>query len=179
ATAVVARIESVRIPAGDVGASILRDNMLNGDLQTAATAAIRLGRYRQAEALARRWLAIPPNETSEADPQIKASRARSVLAAAVAMQGRGDEAQKTLQPTLAYYQQQQRAGAQGITFRHDYAYALYVSAISSATDAEGRERRKTALGEAATLITGASTEAQQLAEMREVTSLIAAARATH
>jgi tetratricopeptide (TPR) repeat protein len=179
ATAVVARIESVRIPAGDVGASILRDNMLNGDLQTAAMATIRLGRYRQAEALARRWLAVPPNKTSEADPQIKTSRARSVLAAAVAMQGRGDEAQKTLQPAFAYYQEQQQAGAQGITFRHDYAYALYVSAISSAADADGREKRRTALDEAATLIAGASAEAQQLSEMREVTGLIAAARASH
>ncbi|WP_139351389.1 ATP-binding protein [Rhodanobacter sp. B05] len=179
ATAVIARVESVGIPAGDVGASNLRGNMLNGDLQTAATASIRLGRYRQAEALARQWLAVPPNKTSEADPQIKESRARSVLADAVAMQGRGDEAQKALQPALAYYQQQQQAGARGMTFRHDYAYALYVSAISSAADAEGRERRKTALDEAATLIAGASTEAQQLAEMREVTTLITAGRASH
>jgi len=176
ATAEIARVEAVKIPAGNVTSSYLRDNILNGNLGNAAEAAVRLGRYAQAEALARRWLTVPSNPTSEADPQIKTSRAQSVIAHAVAMQGRPDEAQKILQPALAYYQQQQQAGAQGTTFRHDYAYVLYVSAISRAADPAGRAKRNADLNEATKLIDGASAEAQQLANMREVTGLITAAR---
>ena len=103
---------------------------------------------------------------------------RSVLADAVAMQGRDDEAQKTLQPALAYYREQQQAGAHGTTFRHDYAYALYVGAISQPDDAVGRKQRSADLDQAGKLIDGASKEAQQLADMRWVSSSIAAARAS-
>jgi hypothetical protein len=104
----------------------------------------------------------------------------SVLADAVAMQGRNDEAQKTLQPALAYYREQLHAGANGTRFRHDYAYALYVSAIAQSTDAAGAKQRKAELAAAAAQIAGASAEAQRLADMRYVSGLIAAARtATH
>ncbi|HXS74102.1 MAG TPA: hypothetical protein VN725_08650, partial [Rhodanobacteraceae bacterium] len=177
-TAEVARVDAVRVPAGDVISSYIRDNILRSNLGTAAIAALRLGRYRQAETLARRWLAIPSNSTSDADPQIKNSRAQSVLAHSMAMQGRNDEAQKALQPALAYYEGEQKAGAHGTTLRHDYAYALYVSAIASSADAPGRAQRKAALDAAAKLIAGASAEAQKLADMRQVSGLIASADAS-
>jgi tetratricopeptide (TPR) repeat protein len=150
---------------------------LSGNLGIAAQAAVRLGRYREAETLARRWLAIPPNPTSEADPQITNSSARSVLAHALAMQGRGDQAQKALQPALAYYEGEQKAGAHGTTFRHDYAYALYVRAIASSADAAGQAQRKADLDQAAKLIAGTSAEAQKLSGMRQVSGLIASANA--
>ncbi|WIG54773.1 MAG: hypothetical protein OJF61_000559 [Rhodanobacteraceae bacterium] len=174
----IERVDAVRLSDGDVVSRYLRDNILLGTLGPAAEAAIRLGRYPQAEALARRWLAVPPNPTSESDPRMRQSLARSVLADAISRQGRNDEARKTLQPALAYYAGEQKAGAAGTTFRHDYAYALYVSAISQPDDANGRKQRDAALTEAAAQIAGASAEAQKLADMRRLSDLIAKARAT-
>jgi tetratricopeptide (TPR) repeat protein len=173
ASAVIARIDAVKVPAGDMGSSITQNNMLNGSLRTAATAALRLGHYPQAEALARRWLALPPNSRSEDDPKQRSSAAAVVLANAVVLQGRTDEARTILQPALAYYQQEQQAGARGTTFRGDYAHALYVSALTSASDPAKREA---ALDTAATLIQGASPQAQGLADMRRLSGLIAGAR---
>ncbi|HET7560812.1 MAG TPA: hypothetical protein VFJ87_00345 [Rhodanobacteraceae bacterium] len=180
ATAAIAHADAVKIPAGDATSANIRDNILNSDLGTAAAASLRLGRYPQAEVFARRWLAVPSNVTSEANPQSRTAMISSVLADAVAMQGRNDEAQKTLQPALAYYREQLHAGANGTRFRHDYAYALYVSAIAQSTDAAGAKQRKAELAAAAAQIAGASAEAQRLADMRYVSGLIAAARtATH
>ena len=177
ATAAIAHADAVRIPAGDMNSGI-RDNILGGELGTAAEASLRLGRYPQAEALTRRWLAIPSSATSVADPHSRKAAILAVLAHAIAMQGRLDEAQKTLQPALVYYQQQQQAGAKDTTFRHDYAYALYVSAIAAPTDAAGRAPRSQALADAAGLIAGASAEAQKMADMRQVSGLIASANAS-
>ncbi|HZV24468.1 MAG TPA: hypothetical protein VFF93_11955 [Luteimonas sp.] len=174
ASAVVARIDAVKVPADDVGSSILQNNMLNGNLRAGAIAALRLGRYPQAEALARRWLALPPNPRSEDDPKERTSAAAAVLANALAVQGHTDEARTILQPALAYYQQEQQAGASGTTFRSDYAYALYVSALTLDSDPA---RRAAALDAAATLVQGASAEAQALSDMRELSGLIATARA--
>ena len=92
------------------------------------------------------------------------------------MQGRDAEARETLQPALDYYAQQFKADAQGTTFRHDYAYALYVSAITQPADAAGRKQRKNDLAEASKLIAGASKEARQLTNMRYVANLISEAR---
>jgi tetratricopeptide (TPR) repeat protein len=176
-TTEIAFVDAAKIKPGDSGTSYIRDSLLSGNLGIAAQAAVRLGRYREAETLARRWLAIPPNPTSEADPQITNSSARSVLAHALAMQGRGDQAQKALQPALAYYEGEQKAGAHGTTFRHDYAYALYVRAIASSADAAGQAQRKADLDQAAKLIAGTSAEAQKLSGMRQVSGLIASANA--
>jgi tetratricopeptide (TPR) repeat protein len=175
ATTALNHLDSIKIPADDKSSTFIRDNILAGNLATAARAAVHLGKYAQAEALARRWLAVPANATSDADPKIRTSVAQSVLAHAVAMQGRQDEAQKILQPALAYDQQQQQEGAQDTTFRLDYAYALYVSAISRPADSKGQAERKMDLDAASKLINGASPEAQRLADMREVAHLIAIA----
>ena len=174
ASAVIARVGAVQVPADDLGSSILKNNLLNGNLRTAAIASLRLGRYPQAETLARRWIALPPDPRSEDDPRLRSSAAATILAHAVALQGRTDEARTILQPALAHYQQEQQAGAKGTTFRSDYSYALYVSALTLASDPAKREA---ALNAGQTLIQGASAEAQALADMREVSGLIAAARA--
>jgi tetratricopeptide (TPR) repeat protein len=176
ATAVINHLDSVEIPADDTSSTIMRDNILAGNLGIAARAAMRLGRYAQTEALARRWLAVPSNATSDDDPKIRTSSAQSVVAHAVAMQGRHDEAQNILQPALAYYQRQQQEGAQGTRFRRDYAYALYVSALTLTSDND-RAKREAVLNDAAKLIDGASDEAKKLADMREISNLITAARA--
>ena len=91
----------------------------------ATEAALKLGRYAQAEALVRQRLAVPFDSNSDADPVEEASAARSAVAYALATQGRGAEA-------LAE------------------------------------------LAEATQLISGASTEAQGLAFMRELAAAPAA-----
>jgi len=179
ATAARAAIEPIEVPATDAGATRWKNQNLADSLNVATQAAMQLGRYAQAETLARQWLAIIPNAAAtQTDPKPRESRARFILAQAIAMQGRSDEAQKVLQPVLAWYDQQQKAGATGTTFRHDYAYALYVSAISQPGNANGRKLRDAALTEAAQQIAGASAEAQRLTSMRYVAGLIAKARST-
>jgi len=180
-TAARPMIQPIEVPATDAGATRLKNNMLQISFNVAARAAVQLGRYAQAEPLARQWLAIIPNSVAvQTNPKPLESRARYILAQAIAMQDRNNEAQAILQPAMAWYQQEQQAGAGGITFRHDYAYALYVSAISQPDDANGRKQRDADLDLAAKLIAGASPEAQRLNSMRHVSELIAKARsATH
>lgn len=174
--AVITRVEAVSIPVGDATSRYLQASILIGSYATAAEAALRLRRYPQAEALARHLLAIPANP-NEFDPQARAAKAQSVLARALAMQGRNDEAGKTLRPAMDYYHRQLQAGAKGTTFRRDYAYALYASALAQSADAAGAAQRATDLKEAAAQIAGASAQAQQLANMRYLASLIAQTRA--
>lgn len=179
ATAARARIEPIAVPTTDANTTRWKANQLQISFNVAAQATLQLGRYAQAEAAARQWLAIAPNSVnSQTNPKSLVSRARCTLAEAIAMQGRNEEAQKVLQSAMAWYVQQQKAGATGTTFRHDYAYALYVSAISQPDDANGRKQRDAALAEAAAQIAGASAEAQKLADMRRVSDLIAKARST-
>jgi hypothetical protein len=154
----------------------MRRNFLNGSLATQTNAAIRLGLYPQAEAAARERVSLPPNPFSAADPQDDRSRAAVMLAHAVAMQGRGEEARTLVQPELARYRGEQKHGARGVTFHVDLAYALYVDALAQPGDPAGHARRDASLAEAAKLLNGLSTEATQLADIRELTGWIAAAR---
>jgi hypothetical protein len=77
---------------------------------------------------------------------------------------------------MDWFRKEQQAGAHSIDFRHDFAYALYVSAISQAADAAGSRQRNADLDAAAAQIDGASEEAKRMADFRYVSSLIAAAR---
>jgi hypothetical protein len=173
ATAEIARIDQIRIPASDSNAVKMRDNMRRTQLFTASRAALRMNHPAQAETLARQLLAVPFDPNTGEDPLINTSAAQAILAHAIAMQGRAGEVQATLQPALAYYRRQQQDGAHDPQFRHDFAYALYVSAIAEPAHAQ----RDADLTEASAQIDGASGEAKGLADLREVASLIATARA--
>lgn len=177
ANAAVGQAEQIKVPASDINTVFLRDNILRGNLGIAAQAALRLGDYTQAEALARRWLKVPASAISMADPRVQTSIVDAVLANAIALQGRNAEARNTLKPALEYYETEQKAGATSTRFRHEYAYALYVAAIASPTDAQGIAQRKSDLSQAEKLIDGASDEARKLANLRYLSSLIAAAQA--
>jgi hypothetical protein len=141
-------------------------------LSTAGTAAIRLERYAAAESAARERLALPADFFSGADPEDETSRARVVLAHAVLKLGRAEEARVILHPALEHYRQAQKAGAGGLTYRQDFAYALYVSAL--ATDPASRSTHDAALTEAARLIAGQSAEGRRLVDVRELNGRIAA-----
>jgi len=174
--ATVARVEAVEIPKDNQNASQMRDNILRANLEGASEAAIRLGRFKQAETLARRWLQVPNIGSSLSDQQRYRFYVQSVIAHAVAMQGRADEARRTLQPSLDHYRQEFKAGARGTTVRIRYAYALYVSSLARPADAAGHAQSGADLDEAAKLIAGASPEVQRLVDVRYLSGLISAAR---
>ncbi len=165
----------VQYAQGDVNSKRVQGNIQDSGLRVAAIASLRLGRAQQAEALARRWLTVPQDPSNTRDPQVRQSLALAVLAHALALQGRFDAARSTLQPALAWYRQQQHAGAQETDFRHDFAYALYVDAISQAADPAGTSQRIKDLAEAQAQVDGASDEAKRLVDMRYLSGLIATA----
>ena len=173
ATADLARLDKLKFAADDDNARRSMQNVRRRDLGIAAGAALRLGRYPQTEALLRQLQAIPREGASGDDPQEANMGIATTLAHAIALQGRNAEAQKLLQPALDYYRKEQQAGAHGTSFRHDFAYALYASAL---TRAAGTPERARDLTEASRLIDGASIEVRQMSFMRELTRWIAAAQ---
>jgi tetratricopeptide (TPR) repeat protein len=177
AVAAVERIRGIDIPADNINAIGVRDNFLRFSLTTVSAAALALGRYPQAEATTRERMALPPNRFGTADPQDERSRARVMLAHAVALQGRAEEARKLVQPEIELYRGEQKHGARGTSFVRDLAHALYVSAISETQDEAGRVRKAAALAEAAGLLGGLSAESRQLVDYRELSDWIGAARA--
>jgi hypothetical protein len=174
ATAVADAVRHAELPAENVTAPIIRGNFLRQTLTTAAAAAIRLERYAEAESATRERLELPADFFSGADPENENSRARAMLAHAVLKQARAVEAREILQPALEHYRQAQKAGAGGLSFRQDFAYALYVSALAAGPADRGAH--DAALAEAARLIAGQSAEGRRLADVRELAAWIAAAR---
>ena len=177
AIAALAEAKPIEVPATDFNTTRLKNQILASGYSVAARASLQLGRYTEAESFARQWLTVVPSAVLLTDPKKNESQASTVLAQAIALQGRNAEARKVLQPALDFYHQQHKAGAQGTTFRHDYAYALYVSAITQPADAAGREQRAADLAEASKLVAGASSQARRLTPMQYVAGLIAHARA--
>ncbi len=178
ATAVTERIASVVVSKDDVNSQLMQSRTLGADLHAASVAALRLGRYAQAEALAHRALTIPTDlNNSAADSQTQKSEVQTILAHSVVGQERPDEARKILQPALDWFRKQLAGGAHETQFREDFAYALYVDAVAQPTDSAGRKQHDADLAQAVELIAGASAEAQKMATMKYVAGLIAAARA--
>jgi hypothetical protein len=173
---VVEALQALSIPASNLSAERLRAAVLRGALRARVQAASGASRYAEAEAAARDWLALPPNEFDDADPEIENSRARSELALALVMQERADDARAELAPALTHDRARQVAGAKGTTFRLDYAYALYASALAQPADAPGRSARAAALRDAAGLLAGMSAEARGLSDVRQLADRIAQAR---
>jgi tetratricopeptide (TPR) repeat protein len=170
----VRQIEQVSVPA-DSPATQFRSGVLQSALGMVSEAALRLGRYSDAETAARRRLAFPPSPLSD-DPLEDMSRRRVLLALAIAKQGRSAEAQTVLAPAREYYRHEKLANATGMLFRRDYAEALYVSALAQGSDPAGRAARQQALAQATEVLAGASAEARQAVEIRELADWIAEAR---
>jgi hypothetical protein len=176
AAAAVERLRQVEIPAGDDNGQGIRDNALRFSLTTASAAAIRLGRYAEAEAKSRERLALPPSRFGTNDPQDETSRASVMLAHAIALQGRPDEARDLVRPQVDIYRAEQKLGATGLSFHVDLAYALYVNAIARAEGNPSRAQADAELAEAARLLDALPAEARQLADVRELGTWIRTAR---
>jgi hypothetical protein len=167
-------VEQLSVPADSPSASF-RTAVLQGMLGAVTEAALRLGRYAEAESAARRRMTFPPSPLTD-DPLEDMSRRRVLLAFAIAKQGRDAEARTVLAPALQYYRNEKMANSTGVLFRRDYAEALYVSALAQGNDAAGRSARQQALTQATEVLAGASAEARQAVEVRELAGWIAAAR---
>ncbi len=110
ATQVATRIRALELskdadgrqPPSNVAA--VRANFLRNALATLTLAALRTGRYGEAEAAARERAALPPNPFSELDPQDERSRAQVTLAHALVLQGRTDEARAITDVEIPRYQ---------------------------------------------------------------------------
>jgi hypothetical protein len=174
ASAAARNLEQLPIEEDDTAARLDRTEGLHWLLGIVGAAAIRLGRYEDAEAAARRHLALPPSALG--DPASHAAREQVHLAHALAAQGKDWDAAQVLAPALGYYQDKKQAGATGTSFRLDYAEALYVSALIQALDPAGRAARRQALDAAAAELSTASAEVRQLREARELARWIAEAR---
>ena len=177
AVAALAGLRQLKVPKDDIPALGFRDNTLRFLLTTQGIADIRLGRYAEAEKASQERAALPPNRFGGADPRDDISRARVMQAYSMAMQGRKDEARGLLTPEIEYLRGEQKQGARGMSFQRDLAYALCANAISQPDDATGRARRQSELAEAAKLIADLPAQARQIADVRYVGELIAAAQA--
>ena len=176
ASAAAGNLEKMSIAEDNPSARLRRDLTLQWALGIVTEAALRLGRDADAEAAARRRMELPLSVLSS--PVADKARRQTLLALAVAQQGRGAEAQGILAPALEYYARERKAGAGGTTFRLEYAEALYASALAQGADSAGRAARQRDLAAGAELLAGVSPEVQQLSLTRELAARIAAARAS-
>jgi tetratricopeptide (TPR) repeat protein len=176
ASTAVRQLEQFSLDSDDIVARGGRE-ILQASLGTVTEAALRLGRYAEAEATARRAIAMPRSSFA-GDPLRGLSTRQVQLAYAIAMQGRGSEAQAELTPALEFYGSEKKAGARTTSFRLEYAAALVASALAQPPDTAGRAARRRALAEADAELAGASAEVRQLSDSRVLAGRIAAARAT-
>jgi hypothetical protein len=153
-----------------------RDGAIRESRGIMVAAGLRLGRFADAEKQARLLLEKLPDEV-RTDPADASARVQVSLAWAVAAQGRKPEARKILEPVLARYRDQKAQGARHVEFLQNFSRALYVEAITEADDPAGRLARRSALDEAAGLITELPGEAKALHDSRELAEWISAARA--
>ena len=180
ATQVATRIRALELAQDATGGNLpsntaaVRANFLRNMLATLSLAALRTGRYGEAEAAARERAALPPNPFSELDPQDERSRAQVTLAHALVLQGRTDEARAITDVEIPRYRTELKAGARGLAFAKDYSYALYVDALARP---HGDPRRQSNLAEALRQLDGMGDEVSRLVDIRELRSRIGAAGA--
>ncbi len=178
ATQLANRMRALEFAKDETGGNIrdanaVRANFLRNTLATLTLAALRTGRYGEAEAAARERAALPPNPFSELDPQDEKSRAQVTLAHALLLQGRTDEARAITEVEIPRYRAELKGGAGGLAFTKDFAYALYVDALARPA---GDARRDAHLAEALRQLDGMGDEANRLVDIRELRGRIGAAR---
>jgi len=178
AAAAAARLRQLKLPEDEAQARGMQANTLRFLLTTQGISQIRLGQYAEAEKASAERATLPPNPFGGADPRDDISRARVMQAYSAAMLGRKDDARRLLAPEVEYLRGEQKQGARGLSFQRDLAYALCTDAISQPDDESGRTRRKLELSEAAKLIADLPAQAREIADVRYVSELIAAAQAS-
>jgi len=139
---------------------------------------LRTGRYGEAEAVARDMMEHPfeiRGDTRRA-AQLE-GRNKVQLGRALVELGRKADARAPLDAIVALYRARRARGADGTTFRLDFAAALYQLSRAQDDDEAGKAKRNALLGEAAGVLFGLSAEAQDLVASKELTQWVGAARA--
>ena len=160
------------------GAPVGRDGTLRGALSLVTEAALRLGRYAEAESAARQHLEVPITGALAIDPEWLQAEVGVRLAHAIAKQGRPAEALELLEPELVRYRDRWQVGGRSTRFQRNFAHALYVSAIAQPEDAAGQARRQAALAEASDVLEALTAEARQTTDIRVLAEWLAAADGT-
>ena len=172
--AIVAELDKLEFPPDDQLGQSIRDDSMSWMLGALTDAAMQLARFPEAEAAARRRMALPDSRFGDVVRE-KADR-HLRLAFALAKLGQTTEAREVLEPTLEYFRERRAVGSAGTQFHLEYAEALYVSAIAQEDDTAGRGAREQALAAATTELDRLSDEARQLLAARMLRERIAAAR---
>jgi len=173
ASGYLAALEAIKLPPNLRSLNRQQGNMLRGGYVGAAATSLRLGRGEDAERHIRAALAIPPDPTADNDPADDTAAYSALLGAALALQGREDEARTVLEPVLAHYAERWRKGMRGTTLLRNYATAQYASGLAAGNDPP---RRAAALREAARLLDSMSPSARRLSTHKALARRIEAAR---
>jgi hypothetical protein len=171
AAGVLGQVRSMQAQLGFM--NLQRVGVQRQSLRVGARAAVRLGKFAEAEAFAKEYATLPTNTRRPEDPQDVVAANRVMMAHAIVGQGRAAEARKLIEPDIARYRVEQGEGAWGLTYQLDFAYALYVDALTRVDDAQLRRAR---LDEAARVLGSLTAEARQLRHVRELAGWIEAAR---
>jgi tRNA A-37 threonylcarbamoyl transferase component Bud32/tetratricopeptide (TPR) repeat protein len=149
----------------------------------ASCAALRLGRFAEAEETARLLSSLPVSGGGGArlyrrciDQPMEGPWGPVLLAEAIARQGRSEEALKILQPAIVQYREMLIQGATHVSFRQHFARALYVQSLAQGANGEGQAGREAELEEAQRLLQGLSDEARQLHDSKELLGWITEAQ---
>jgi hypothetical protein len=162
-------------PRGILPPSFLERATLND----ASLAALRLGRYSDAESTARRSLRLPV-EASEGwdfsfmDQPDDSYWSQVLLGQALLGEERKDEALTAVLPAIAAYRDMQTRGASHVTFRQRFARALFVQALAEPTDDNGKARARESSNQAIAQLDLLTDEAKQLHDSKELFALIEA-----
>jgi len=159
-------------------------NMKRQALADMTLAALKLGRFAEAETTARALDAIPLTLTLWAEWKLLAQPddmgwGKVLLAEAQLAQGQASEALKTIESALAVYREMQVQGANHLSFRQHFARALYVQALAQPADAAGTAQRRASLAEAAKLLAELTEEARQLHDTKELLAWVEAEQTKH
>lgn len=140
--------------------------------------ALRQKHPEEAVAAARQVVERALTDPGASRTNVERARYRSdvQLAEALIADGKLLEAQRILNPTLAFYRSRQTSGADGSSFRQDLGRALYFMAMAQTAEDAGRVRRQALLNEAAEALQGLGVEIQQLQAAQELIQWVNAAR---
>jgi hypothetical protein len=147
-------------------------------LTVSVEAALKLGRWSDAENAARALISLPLEILGDLTKRSYIEQGgdrewgRVLLAQSVVAQGRNEEGLTIIEPAVAQYRAIQAQGAGHLSFRQHFARALYVRSL--AEPSQKPERRDT-LAEAERLLHDLPPEARQLTDTRELLASIARA----
>jgi tetratricopeptide (TPR) repeat protein len=171
---VIQELDQLEFPDDDRLGGEIRSDYLSWALRSQGDAAIQLSRYAEAEALARRRIALP--DVAFGDVIRERADREQQLGLALAKLGRSGEAREVLERALEHHRKRRAEGETGTEFRLSFAEALYAGAIAQENDAAGRRARQQMLEAATAELDGLSDEARQLHAARLFREWIAAAR---